>query len=693
MYHPLMDDDAGHDGGRNQVVEFVCEDGTFNIRNLENVTLDALRKEIKGRPGILRATDTANGWTLLHHAVHLGLLDEISWCLLEARPELIRQRARNNGPLPIHLVNRRTPESVALLLAQKWPEALHLSYEPYEEGGAPFHCAIKNRATFDVVLLLFLLRYEPTLAASAAWRAKIYWMAVVLGGQYEALRLHETSAQDGVLALHLALQANVDCRVVRLVLSAWPASIRARDGNGRTSLHLAVANGLPHHMVVYLANVWEQAARERDNQGCLPIHYVRSFTPLWPDSARALVMLYPESLQQTNHAGEIPLHGAAQSKSLPLVRFLVGAYPAGLRHKSNDGLLPLHKAVQAAQPVGEQIVPYLIQQRPESVWDRTQNGRTVLHFAVVGRGGSALINLLLFHFPGLFHVRADGGVLALHDAATSFQDLGAVRTLIEWYPEAARSTTSQGLTPLHLVAEHRNEALAVALARILINLAPDLVSYQTREGWLPIHCAADVGPLKLVEFLVGECPASIDRADNVAGLTPLHCSSFSQPPKVVHHLAERCPQALATESRNGWLPLHYAAKYQTSLPTVQALVELLPDSLEVATTDGLGFLPLQLAVTREIPLLEIVQYLAERSQGSLRVRDASEALPMELAAWRNAPLDVVFGRLRKWPVCLLLRRRSVAIQVTGSPRPQQRRRRLNRLRRNVQALIDKVIHR
>ena len=107
-----------------------------------------------------------------------------------------------------------------------------------------------------------------------------------------------------------------------------------------------------------LASLWQHAVVERDDQGCLPIHNVRSFTtrwpnrryPSWPDTAQMLVMLlYPESAQQTNDAGEIPLHAAAQSNSLPLVQFFfVEEYPEGVQRRSDDGSLPLRKALCAS---------------------------------------------------------------------------------------------------------------------------------------------------------------------------------------------------------------------------------------------------------------------------------------------------------------------------------------------------------
>jgi ankyrin repeat protein len=714
MDDPIMNDNAGQagEGGGEGVVAAAAaaaaaavgagaEDPIF--ADLENLTLEQLQSAVEARPDVVRATDAANGWTLLHHAVHRGWLHDIGRYLLEVGPDAARTRARNGGPLPIHLVNHLTKPVVALLLSQTFPGALHLSYEPKEEGNVPFHCAIKNGAPLRIVVLMFLLRYEPArVAASPAWLDTTILSAVMFYERFHAMDQHlrefcdRTTAQDGERALFLALVTHADLSVVRFLDWAWPASIQARCGKGRNPLHFAVL-GASHEVVTLLLKWRPEAARERDDQGCLPIHYVRSFTtpwpdrtaPSWPDAAQALVMVWPESLQQMNNAGEIPLHGAAESNSLPLVQFLVEEYPEGVQHRSNDGSLPLHEAVRAAEPVGEQVVPYLFLQWPESVRETTNDGRTVLHLAGIGPGGSALVDLIVSHDPSLLRARATDGSLALHDAAVEFQDLATVRRLIELNPEAVHATMNEGRTPLHRVVEHEDSLSAVSLARILVEHAPDLVRSRAKYERLPIHWAAELGPFELVEFLVEFCPESIDCVD-VYGYTPLHCASLSQPPEVVRYLADRRPEALVIPDSLGRLPLHIAARDQSSLPSVQVLVEGRREALGVRNT--LGHLPLHVAVVRKDPPLDIVQYLAKESPGALRVRDASGALPVELAARFEASLDVIFVLLTTCPVCMLHRRDSVAVKVKGRPLRQPRRRQ-NRLRGKVKALVDKVIRR
>jgi ankyrin repeat protein len=456
--------------------------------------------------------------------------------------------------------------------------------------------------------------------------------------------------------LFLALETHAEPPILRFLQWAWPASIQARIEKGHNPLHVAVIEGASHevvdvhvpHEVVDLLVKWRQGkARERDDKGCLPIHYVMSWQDQWPNAAQVLVMAYPESLKQRSDEGEIPLYGAARSNSLPLVQFFVEGYPRGVRRRSNNGWLPLHHAVMCAEPWGEQVVPYLLQQWPASV-------RMKENHAVVGLGGPTLVNLLLSLEPSLLRVRATDGALALHDAAVEYEDLATVQTLIKLDPEAIQATLNNGWTPLHAAAKHDDGESAVAFARILLEHAPDLVRSRSVDGCLPIHCASRVGPLELVEFLDEYWPESLESV-NEDGCTPLHLASMSQPPEVLRYLADRRPEALALPTFAGLVPLHFAARFQSSLPSVQFLVERRPDALMTKATGSFGDLPLHAAVARRDPPLEIVEYLADESPASLKVRDERGEIPVVLAArrGREAPLEVIFVLLRKWPEFVL----------------------------------------
>jgi hypothetical protein len=149
-------------------------------------------------------------------------------------------------------------------------------------------------------------------------------------------------------ALGRALRANADVEVVRLVRGTWPDAIRAHYGNLRTPLHDAVLIRVPHGVVAELVQWRPEAISERDDEGNLPIHYLylRWYHRLQGlqvdvDVARLLIEAWPGSLLEANDAGELPLHRAVQSDSLPLVRLLVEQNPQALHVGTAAGSAPL----------------------------------------------------------------------------------------------------------------------------------------------------------------------------------------------------------------------------------------------------------------------------------------------------------------------------------------------------------------
>jgi Ankyrin repeats (3 copies) len=149
----------------------------------------------------------------------------------------------------------------------------------------------------------------------------------------------------------------------------------------------------------------------------------------------------------------------------------------------------------------------------------------------------------------------------------------------------------------------------VALARILVERAPEVVRFRAGNGRLPIHHAAAVGPLALVEFLLERCPESIDLVTD-DGCTPLHAAATRQDP------------------------------------------------------------------SREA----VVESLVAKSPASLQVPNALGFCPVEVAASCDAPLDMLFMLVTKWPDCVRRRRAFTAgegdgtVQVADSPRRSRRRR-------------------
>jgi Ankyrin repeats (3 copies) len=308
-----------------------------------------------------------------------------SFVVIHAWPESVRQRVGHPwGPLPIHLVNDGTDSTVIEVLVHLFPEALRQTYgggpgeteNEYDESDYfPFFCAIRNGAHTEILLPLFVWRYEPQWAGG---------LPAVMGPDHPDF-------SDGVRALRVALRFNAPRVALEIIRVAWPASINERDGIGNdggrsTFLHLAVARGASREVVEYLVQWRPAMVRERDDDGCLPIHYAGWHSDeAWradPDAARVLVNEWPGSLLEANRDGELPVHRAVRSDSLSLVQALVELSPATLRARetSSSGRTPLHVAV-ARPDAPPEMVQYLVEQGPGALQMRDGNGLLPLELA------------------------------------------------------------------------------------------------------------------------------------------------------------------------------------------------------------------------------------------------------------------------------------------------------------------------
>ncbi|XP_064350478.1 ankyrin repeat domain-containing protein 53 [Camelus dromedarius] len=94
----------------------------------------------------------------------------------------------------------------------------------------------------------------------------------------------------------------------------------------------------------------------------------------------------------------------------------------------------------------------------------------------------------------------DKGFTAIHFAAQSGR-LACLQVLVEEYKFPVDLPTNSGQTPLHLVIQWNNEAMALACIHYLITQGAAL-NTRTRDGSTPLHLAARQGLLSCVKRLV-----------------------------------------------------------------------------------------------------------------------------------------------------------------------------------------------
>jgi ankyrin repeat protein len=153
-----------------------------------------------------------------------------------------------------------------------------------------------------------------------------------------------------------------------------------------------------------------------------------------------------------------------------------------------------------------------------------------------------------------------------------------------------------GRLPLHCVFAGDS---GTGFLQQLIAAYPEGLQCGDNDGFLPAHCAAQVGTLDMLTITLEAYPEAV--STNVAAFgTPLHRAvrrSDTGGLEMIRYLYERYPAAIKTPSGDdGWYPLHCVA-YRDSYEVLKLVHTLYPDAISIATTDDYQNLPLHVLMT------------------------------------------------------------------------------------------------
>jgi ankyrin repeat protein len=167
------------------------------------------------------------------------------------------------------------------------------------------------------------------------------------------------------------------------------------------------------------------------------------------------------------------------------------------------------------------------------------------------------------------------------------------KQLLDTCPAAAMIANTNGSLPLHCVFYGDSDT---GFLQQLIAAYPEGLQCGDNDGFLPAHCAAQVGTLGMLTTVLDAYPEAASSNVAICG-TPLHQVSFQpeeETPDFVRYLYERYPAAIKTPRHgDGWYPLHCATE-SGSNEVLKLVHTLYPDSISIATTDGHKNLPLHI---------------------------------------------------------------------------------------------------
>ncbi|WP_261983855.1 ankyrin repeat domain-containing protein [Wolbachia pipientis] len=385
------------------------------------------------------------------------------------------------------------------------------------------------------------------------------WNAVKLLDRYSMIDLKE-----GVANIH---------RLVQKVTELNLQKEGREEDTLRKVLELINSGDLAKDSKIHVASIWGHASKHsrlvddfyfNSSYMCRGALFIRKITPLHllADSGdyKAISAIvthierhYPGKLVRTvnvkdNH-GQTPLHIAARSGSLNIVKYLINK-SADINAKDKYDNTPLHLAADTGE---FDIVKYLII-KGNNINAEGERGWTPLHIAAKN-GELNMVEYLVKKYANI-DAKDNYGGTPLHLAAY-VGELGIVEYLIN---EDAHvdARDEHYRTPLFFAAESGK----LNAVKCLIEKGAD-VNARDEYDAVPLHLAVYIATfsrdLRMVEYMIKK--GAYINAKNKNGETPLHYSvsfgSYSSYNIVEYLIQENAD--VNTKDENGNTPLHFAA--------------------------------------------------------------------------------------------------------------------------------------
>lgn len=639
-------------------------------------TIDSIADKIKKTKMLLRWVDK-DGLNALQVGIVAGCSGEKVSALLVLDPALAKERLR--GRLPLHMALEHNPrEDVLDRLIDAYPHALEIR-DP-NDGRLPLHLILEHQpfpAQFVQLGMKVLQRYPE--AAHVPCHDKLPLQICLENGLRPMLTLKViqafrsaacvASAGTGKLPLHLAVEQNLDPRVIDALIEANPGALIAKMA------------GMPGSDTVVL----EYAIRQR--RAALVIQALmkggKGKHPKALAYARAAAVgRLTKEMQTDKRSGRAQKEGdLIDPDSTPANRrrlqFYVQPFAGdqiSIDMEPTDKVAHLKRRIQDIEgtPADRMRLTKDGQQMMDG-YDLTHYGLTkgckvemrqrfeILQQALRHEAGKEATLQLLEMRPMAAQEDDQHGALPLELGLLNNASEDVILKLLEQYPEAAKKPCASGGDlgeyPLHV-------ALRQGASERIVK---KLVEGCSKDDWeetgvfspgrhmadgchlLPLHMAiqSDVAPdMKsgIIDLLLhSRCP--IDARDPVTGYSALDVVLSTQPIaneiflSIYQKLLEVRPKIAEEPGKNGQRPLHIAVVHNAGQAIIDKLCTVAPSVLTTYDVDLR--LPIHLAVSCGASFAVVKSLLAHNRETLLKT-DGQGKTPLQLAVSHNAQPGVVF---------------------------------------------------
>lgn len=287
------------------------------------------------------------------------------------------------------------------------------------------------------------------------------------------------ASYDGLTPLELAV-ARGRTEIARMLIGRG-AQVNTAEGV-TSALHRATLLGRADEIELLLAHGANLEAV--DEQGNTALHLASRGQS---DAPSAALIRAGANIEAVSGSGLRPLHLACVRNSESVARLLV-AHGADLEARDEEGRTPLHHAVIAGAIAAGRVV-LEAGANPNA---RAQRGHRPLDIALMG---NSALTVDLLRYGAELPPPDRQGYTALHYAAASMWDEGAVRAIAERIAPNVRSHRNE--TPLHVAAANGNRNAIRALLES--GADPNAVN---ADGDTPLHLLAGMVLPVTAEILI-----------------------------------------------------------------------------------------------------------------------------------------------------------------------------------------------
>jgi ankyrin repeat protein len=522
----------------------------------KNVTLGMVQLLIDAYPDSLHHKSNS-GCMPLHDLCGNENLNEVVGLdvlklLIEKYPEALRHAATECDNLPLHLAAMKKSPDFCRILIEAYPGSEWLINGNI--GALPLDIACQYNTVATVKYFYHLYPESINKKDSFGW---LPIHSVIMGLEnrsnpengIEVIRFlldHNMSAisSTGETPLHIACSIkNVTLGVFRVLIDAFPDSLRRENKNGYMPLHKLSCNKHEDEEVgldvlkLFLER-YPESVRHTTRKGNLPIHLAAGKQS--PEFCRVLIEAYPGSERITR--GMLPFHRACQSNTVDTAKYLCEIYPESINVADDFGCYPIHSAIwglkHRTNPTNAvEIVQFLVDCNPDVVLQKF-HGKLPLYWVCMEATNEhsrlKIVHILYDLYPEaierdevtsnvdsfceevktfirtqliyarqarghhLMHSSDEDGRLPLHKALRDNAILGSIKLLVKGNPSAICTFDNRGVIPLHVACQHHKTP---AVVEYLIGLNEVTLTTVDREGNTTLHhacCGANYAIIALL---------------------------------------------------------------------------------------------------------------------------------------------------------------------------------------------------